>query len=202
MKDDEFIDMRWRIDTLPVDESCIESFPDLAERLDGLNLDSLRVLKEVTNDQLIRYIIYAYHKNSPFVRKISDVKHRKNQALSKAGYDFKKGITEEIDSILRTENEKVADLTLRFLMGENSMKFAALMMQMDAYYKYNYELAYKEVKSIGQHTKAIHELEDSIENLSNDVFSGDAEFNNFVAGSRLRGLILSPEQNAHKKRKI
>lgn len=201
MKPEDFLDMKWRIDLLSADEDCLEKYPDLAERLDGFNLQSLKVLETITNEQLVRYIIYAYHKNSPFVRKITDVKHRKNQALMQAGYNFKDGITEDAQEVLNSTNEKVSDITLRFLMGENSMKFSALMMQMDAYYKYNYELAYGKVTNIKSHTAAIHELEDSIENLSHDVFSGDAELNNFVAGAKLRGLILSPEQNAHSKRK-
>jgi hypothetical protein len=85
-------------------------------------------------------------------------------------------------------------------MGENSMKFSALMMQMDAYYRYNYQLAYGTVTNIKSHNAAIKELDESIEQLSHDVFSGDTELNNFVAGSKLRGLVLTPEQFAHKKK--
>lgn len=199
MREDDFIDMKWRIDLLGAEDDCLDRFPDLDERMHGFMLHDLKVMQNLTNEQLMRYLIYAYHKNSPFVRKITDVKHRKNQALIRAGFNFSDGIPEDVKLMLDCKDEKVSDMTLRFLMGENSMKFSALMMQMDAYYKYNYELAYKDVKSIGQFTKAIHELEDSIEGLSQDVFSGDVELNNFVAGAKLRGLILSPEQNAHKR---
>jgi len=202
MTPDDFIDMRWRIDLLSETENCLTAFPDLGERMDGLLLNDLKVLTSITNDQLVRYIVYAYHRFSPFVRKITDVKHRKNQALIQAGFSFgKDGVPEDIQELISTTNERVADITLRFLQGENSMKFSALMMQVDAYYKYNYELAYTDAKQISQLTKAIHALEDSIESLSQEVFFGDTDLNNFVAGSKLRGLILTPEQFAQKNKR-
>ncbi len=111
------------------------------------------------------------------------------------------GIPEDILEVINSENQNVADMILKFLIAENSMKFSALMMQMDAYYKYNYQLAYTDVKNIGQMTKAINELGQNIEGLSHEVFSGDTELGNFVASAGLRGLILTPEQNAHTKRK-
>lgn len=201
MKPEDFIDMKWRVDLLPLDQLCIDKYPELAQRMEGVAEfhKHLNFLENITNDQILRYIVYAYHKNSPFVRKITDVKHRKNQALIQAGYSFANGIPEDVQSVLDTTNEKVADMTLKFLIGENSMKFSALMMQMDAYYKYNYQLAYGTVTNIKSHTAAIHDLEESIEQLSHDVFSGDAELNNFVQGAKQRGFILTPEQHAHRK---
>lgn len=197
------MDMRWRIDQLSAGEDCLDKFPDLEERWgEEFQLRNIMVLQNLSNDQLVRYLIYAYHKQSPFVRKITDVKHRKNQALIQAGFDFKNGIPEDIQAVMNGENETVADMILKFLMGENSMKFSALMMQMDAYYRYNFQLAYGNVSNIKSHNAAIRELDESIEQLSQEVFSGDTELNNFVAGAKLRGMIITPEQFAHKKKGV
>lgn len=195
--------MSWRID-LPTEEPFFEAFPELIKRfegIEGVSIKGIQLLESLTNEQLVKFIVYCYHKNSPFVRKITEVKHRKTQALIKTGFNFSKGIPQDVQDIIACVNVNVADMILKFLIGENNMKFSALMMQTDAYYKFNYQLAYTDVKSIQVMTKAINDLGHNIENLAHDVFSGDKDLNNFVAGAGLRGLILTPEQNAHSNRK-
>lgn len=192
MKPEDFATMKWRIDTLTKDQSCLDEYPDLAETLKGKLNEP--ILTTITNEQLVRYIIYAYHKGSPFVRQTREVKHRKNQALKQAGCE---NFNEEILGLVNNTNESVPKLILTFLIRENDMKFSALMMQTDAYYKYNYELAYTDAKSVKSLTQAISDLEASIESLSHEVFSGDRDLVNFLASSK--DYVLSPEQFAHKK---
>lgn len=194
MTEQDFHDLRWRVDLIPLGESIFNQYPELKERF--IESEEM-ILQSITNDQLFRYVIYCYHKPSPFVRKINEPKHRKNQALIQTGFDFKGGVPEDIKRLVNNEDEKVGQIILRFLQFENNPKYAALMMQTDAYYKLNYQLAYTDVKQIKSLNGAIKDLSESIESLSHDVYSGDIEMNNFAASSSLKGLILSPEDNAH-----
>lgn len=203
MKEEEFSEMQWRLDLITADESIFDLYPDLVKRFDtveGISLSGINLLESINNEQLIKFIVYCYHKQSPFVRKITEVKHRKNQALIKVGFAFTTNIPEDIQSLINCENEKVADMILKFLIGENNLKFSALMMQTDAYYRYNYKLAYGEGGNTKSLMQTVGDIYDSIQSLSHDVFSGDRELSNFVAGAGARGLIITPEMNAHKKK--
>ena len=203
MKDEDFKDMSWRVDLLTGEQSIFESFPELIQRfngIEGISLSGINMLASITNEQLIKFIVYCYHKQSPFVRKITEIKHRKTQALLKAGFTYTSGMPEDIQELIDCQNEKVADMILKFLIGENNMKFSALMMQSDAYYRYNYKLAYSDVTNVKSLMQSINEIGQNIEALSHEVFSGDKDLSNFVGSASLRGLIITPEQNAHKKR--
>jgi hypothetical protein len=203
MKEEDFKDMAWRIDLLTGEETVFSNFPDLVKRfeeIEGVSITGLQLLESITNNQLVQFIVYCYHKNSPFVRKITEVKHRKSQALIQIGCKFPEGIPEDIQGVINCENMKVADMVLKFLIGENNMKFSALMMQTDAYYKYNYKLAYGDVTNVKSLMQTVNEIYDSVQSLSHDVFSGDRDMSNFVAGAATRGLIITPEMNAHKKK--
>jgi hypothetical protein len=203
VKPEDFEEMSWRLDLIREEESIFDLYPDLIKRFDGMqgiSLTGINVLNSITNEQLIKFIVYCYHKNSPFVRKITEVKHRKSQALIQVGCKFAEGIPEDIQEVINCKNQTVADMILKFLLGENNLKFSALMMQTDAYYKYNYKLAYEETTNLKGLMGAVNELFDSIQNLSHDVFSGDREMANFVAGAGVRGLTITPEQNAHRKK--
>lgn len=196
MKPSDFEHMDWRIDLCKPEIVVIEEYDELYQRFRKFALDSVKVFHDITNDQLVRFIVYAYHKNSPFVRKITEPKHRKNQALLQAGVDLK---LEEVQEIIACENEKVAEMIYAFLSGENSLKFSTLMMQTDAYYKMNYKLAYGEAAINKNTIEAIKSLEQNIENMAHDVFHGERDLVNFAKGIIDRNLILSPEMNASKK---
>lgn len=203
MKEEDFKDMNWRIDLLSDDETVFTNFPDLVKRfegIEGISITGLSVLQSMTNEQLIKFIVYCYHKNSPFVRKITEVKHRKSQALIQCGCKFTEGMPEDIEGVINCENQQVADMVLKFLLGENNLKFSALLMQTDAYYKYNYKLAYGENTNIKSLQGAISDIYESIQSLAHDVFSGDRDLANFVAGAGIRGLVITPEQYAHRKK--
>lgn len=195
-KDFEF--MSWRIDLIP-ERIVIEEYEEINQRFRKFALDSVKIFKTITNDQLVRFIIYSYHKNSPFVRKITEPKHRKNQALLEAGVDLK---LDEVKEIVACENEKVAELIYAFLIGENNIKFSTLMMQTDAYYKMNFKLAYGETNITKSTIESIKLLEQNLESLAHDVFFGEREMANFAMGIANRGLILSPEMNAAQNKKV
>ena len=196
MKTSDFENMDWRLDLCKAEVFVLHEYDDLNSRFIKFALDSVKVFETITNDQLVRFIVYAYHKNSPFVRKITEPKHRKNQALLQAGVDLK---LEEVKEIIACEHEKTAELIYAFLAGENNMDFATLMMQTDAYYKMNFYMAYSGAAINKNTVEAIKALDQNIKSLAHDVFYGERDLLNFAKGIIDRNLILSPEQNAHRK---
>lgn len=80
----------------------------------------------ITPEQLIKFIVFCYHRQSPFINRIAELRERKTQALLSAGIEIDKlQINKEakkmLANILLSRHEFTSRLALHFLRNENNV---------------------------------------------------------------------------------
>lgn len=189
---EEYKPMKFRVDEVPLSIRVTDRIPELEnifrEYLNDMATD------EITIDQLIRYIVYCYHKNSPLVKKISNPGQRKVEAWTQAGVDPK--LTDARD-ISDHKNEKIAEAILQFLVFERDADYLTLTYRKEAYHRLNLENAKGGQKFSAAMYNSLRDLESDIERLSNKMTSGDTLLmNHFDAFQVKQNRKLAPEDYA------
>jgi len=194
----DFSKMKWPIHEVPLDKELLVFFPELhyifAEHIKPIREQGLNI------NTVIRYIIYNYHKNSPFVIKIDDLTIRKKMSIQKAGVEPKDGIIpEEWQEVLTHGNEQVCHAIIQFTKFENNIRHMALMLQTEAYYNWSMELVKATTKSSDLKNRAsivnqLKILRQEIDTLSAQSFHGDTDLLNFVGSAKVvTDRIIFPE---------
>ena len=190
---DDYIPMKWRIDEVPANVRITEKFPDLEnifrEYLNDLATD------ELSADVVMRFIVLCYHKNSPFVRGISNIGQRKVQAWIKSGANPQSNDVKDISGNI---NKKVQLAILQFLKFEQDGAYLSLVYRQEAYHRLNIEMSSGGTKFSAATYKSLQQMEEDITRLSEKAFSGDtALLNNFATAQIYENRKLSPEQWAN-----
>lgn len=203
LRPDDFSAMRWNIKEVPDNVAVMVKFPELYQIFQEYEKQSFEI-PAMTTDQIVRYIIYVYHKRSPLVKKISDIFQRKYQALVYVGVrDFEK---DYIKAFYTNENQHVVNAIMLFLKFEADMDYMALTMQTETYYNWNQAIASDSSKSADMKNnttifKTIRELREEIERLAEKVFHGDTNLVDFVAQQKVLSerKKITPEDNAKRR---
>lgn len=183
-KEKDFSVMRWRIDTAPA-----KNYPDLMDRFiefGGFKTDSL------SNDQLIKYIVFCYHRRSPFVEKIENLIERKAEVMNrlKVGTDKDGYFAKDVQDIIRSSDDKVGKMIIQFCKFENSLVYTALIQTQEAYFKLFEQMNAvisdtKESKDVADVLIKLEKIEDRMKKLANELFLQDKEQANFVASTQV-----------------
>lgn len=196
-----FDKLKWRIDK--TSGKVTDEFPDLAEIFAETNLSN----EIIDEDILHRYIIYAYHKNSPLVENmLEDVKRRKIKAFELAGLKLgtDADTDESVNEIIKNENTEVGRAVLQFLKFEDSVGHMQLTLQVEALYQYNHELIdAKKGTDKTATVKAISDLTVLLDKTKSRHFRMDDDLINFVASAQvIEGRRITPEDEvAYRKQK-
>ena len=199
----------YEVKDLPLDKKVLTEYPDLSEMFYDLR-EQFNSFKELTGDQVLRYIILVYHFNSPLVQSKADLMWRKKQAMMLAGVPTNKDgfFGEEAMQIIANLNIPAIDLKMRFVRSENNMDWVELCAFTEVYFDYIRTLS---DQSVGNKTaseifkvkqaiiKESEGLKTKIDTLSNKVFKGDVDLANYVGSTIVkdeRRLRISPEVKA------
>lgn len=197
----DFDKMKWQINSLSEKESALEKFPELNNRF--LEFAKVKTIS-LSNDQIVRYIVYCYHRKSPFVEHYENVLERKTMILDfmkiKPGADGKYQV--DIQDIVRSKDENVGRMILQFCKFENSMAWMALVQTQEAYLNLFDQMeasSSKEAKEVSDVIIKMEQIEKRIDNLSSKLFQQDKYQSDFVASAQLeesRKRKLVPEHYA------
>lgn len=190
---EEYAPMKWRIDQVPKEIRVTDRFPELETTFREYMNDL--ATNELSADTVIRYIVYCYHKNSPLVKKISNIAQRKQEAWIQSGADPKCTDAKDISD---HSNEKIAYAIIQFLIFERDTDYLTLTYRKEAYHRLNMEMANGKTKFAASTYTSLRDLEADIERLSNKATSGDPELiSSFPAFQIIEQRKLSPEDYAN-----
>lgn len=194
----EFKDLKYNVMDVDVsrDISNIAEYKDLKNIFIGI---SHNLPKGLSENKIIRFIVLAYDKNSPLVKKeLVDVIERKKQAMYLSGYKvgdngmFKEPILE----VIAGEVEEVNHMALRYLKMQNNLDFMTMIHYIESHSQILSSLnksseeeeedalaiSDKKIKVIDK----IAKVRDTIESLADKVFQKDVDLYNFVGSFELK----------------
>lgn len=201
----DFTGMKWNLYGIPKTIPITQEFPELKEIFQEWLDEAKHGLGYLTKDQVIRYIIFTYHKQSPLIKKVVDIMMRKKAALQLAGVEQLDH--EEVVEMVGNENRYVTEAIITFLKFERDIDYMALTMQIEAYYSWNKAIMEDTNKTTDLKNrtvvfKTIKELKTNIDDLSESVFRGDTTLANHMAVSQVLEArkLITPEQYAAKSK--
>lgn len=153
----DFEKLLFNVYSLPPKTRITEHFTKLAY-YDEFNI----AFKDLDKDVVIRYIIYVYDKNSPFLR-IDNLAKRKREAALLAGFTPKKDGTfdDEIRNVLHCRNRDVNKMIVRFCRMCKDPLYAYYVVINEAFFKESENIMCGDKTKI----KELKDLRESIEEL-------------------------------------
>lgn len=171
---------------------------------------ALEWTKYFTKEQLMKYVVFCYHKSSPLISSIEEIKKRKIQALTLAGVDVNK-VQENPDAklilanILLSRHEFTTRLTLHFLKHENNLLWSEYVQLQDILEEATYEmnnaesgdlsaLAMQEKKS--KLYSIIQKYRSDLKTIAEHLMQQDTELQSFMSSHVIefeRTRLITPE---------
>lgn len=184
IKDSDFDKMKWNFNLLSPSSSITKIFPDLGaifSEYKNIRTDNL------TNEQILRYIVLCYHRNSPFYNKIENLMERKREVMNylKAMVLDDGLYPNDIQLILRSVDATVGKAIVHFCKFENSLLYLAFSQTMEAYLGLLDQFTVKttsnkESKDIQDMILKMGQVEQRLDSLSIKLFQQDKLQADFV----------------------
>lgn len=131
-KSEDFRGLSFAIDKADPTKSLIDQIPDLKQ------VPEFCVFIE-NLDKIIKYIILMYDKNSPLVRKFTDLATRKMNAATMAGFDLKVD-DDVLQSIYDFIDPRISEMVIGFLRFQNNLLFSMLVSNEQTFFEYQQSL--------------------------------------------------------------
>lgn len=168
----------------------------------------------ITPEQMMKYIVFCYHKPSPLIKRIAELRERKTQALLLSGIDIHKLQKNEaskkiIANILLSRHEFTTRLALHFLKNENNLLWTEYCHLLDILEDAMYQMANpnededgKKLSSVeiaGKKTaiyKGIQQYRTDLNLISDKLMQGDLEMQSFMSSQLIqmkRSRLITPE---------
>lgn len=180
--------------SVPKERSLLRAFPELAKHRE------FKVQFEKLNkDNVIRYVVYMYDRNTPFRRKFPDILKRKIEAAKEAGFKISEGgmFEEEVETLLRGKDNKVNDMVCAYARIHKNFKYSFFITMEEIFYSLMRSIVDGDLKNIAELKKTQLELDETMNELLTD------DKNPFLIERFLRyiekeRLALRPEDIARK----
>lgn len=133
----------------------------------------------IDKNNIIKYIVYVYDKNSPYRIKYKDITQRKVRAVIDAGFELQGNkFPEHIEDVLQGRNHKVCDMIIAFLKLHCDINYQHLVMLETMYDK-----KMKEVLLGGgnEKVKELNDIKTSLETTQKELLTHDQD----------KGLVIS-----------
>ena len=134
----------------------------------------------IDKQKVLRYICYAYDKNSPFQRETDTLKRKVNSAK------FAKIKPSDIELLVKGENKDIAQMIIRYIRQQKNIDFATLVAMYENYWN-NLSLVMssdifdkdkdilKDAQGKAKLSSQLLENLGEIKSLANKVFYGETE---------------------------
>lgn len=160
----------------------------------------------MTTEQLVKYIVFCYHRTSPFVQNTESLIDRKREILDYIGVKKTKNnyYTDDVQKVIKNQDELVSRAACLFLRYENNIKYYSFVQTLEAFYSLNDQLAIgatsaKEGKDVADIAIKLDKVEDRLEKLKRELAEGDTALCDHIGSLEKdieKGLKLFPEDFA------
>lgn len=125
----EYGKMKWNISSVSK-KGVLDTFGDLKEIFSEVkeHVDQITCLSA---DDFVKYIVYTYHKESPYARDIQDIVRRKFAILDYLGVKYKGN--EDVLNLVRGRNQFCNIIAIHFCKFENSLDWMEYCMLLEFY---------------------------------------------------------------------
>lgn len=179
----DFAKMKWPLHLLDRKTMWIQ-YADLKNRF----LEYLDIYTpSLTNDDIVLFIVYCYHRYSPFVEKMDNIIERKVAILKYLNIEPKADgkYAPDIQDILRSNNEVIGKMIIQFVKFENSLTYFAFVQAVETFFAMNTQMAKelstaKEAKEAGDVIIKLNAVEDRIDKLADKLFQRDRDLKDFL----------------------
>jgi predicted ATPase len=160
----------------------------------------------MSTEQIVKYIVFCYHRYSPFVMNTESLIDRKREILdyievkkTKHGY-----YTDDVQKIIKNQDNDVSRAACLFLRYENNIKYYSFVQTLEAFYSLNDQLAIgassaKEGKDVADIAIKLEKVEDRLEKLKRELAEGDTALCDHIGSLEKdieKGIKLFPEDYA------
>lgn len=193
----DFERMMYNPRNIPGKKKVLHHFPELG-KLPAWR----RNLNTLPKDSVLKYILCVYDKGSPFREKYNtDIVRRKLEAALEAGFvpDENGQFEEEVERMMRWENNKVNAMIIEYVRHHRSHKFAYLVAIEESFYRLVKEVAQGKTRNLGELEKIQDKLEETMLQIINldDVKKAEEYILRYIEEERISD-ILRPEAVAKK----
>ncbi len=123
-------------------------------------------LKKISESSLVRYIVAAYDKNSPYMQQHFDLVQRRRYSAKYAQFPVEEDqYVEEAEEILEGKNDVVNDLITRYLFCQHDLEF----INLQAYQNMHFVQTRIAMGHLLDKPSDFDKLKSNIEALSNDI---------------------------------
>jgi hypothetical protein len=181
----------------PKGKDLLKIFPELK-----LHAAFTKVMAEGLNrNDVIRYVVYVYDKESPYRKKYKDVNTRKIHCALEAGFSLNENneFSASIERMINGGDEKVNDMIVEYVKMHYDVKYSYVVM-MEAIYYDNLIKAMVDGTAMGK-ISDLKQVQEELEKAQKELLAQD---NNRGLIKALYGKIdsdrleLSPEDIARK----
>jgi hypothetical protein len=212
---ENFRGLHYNVYELPLDKDPRHEWPELLKYPEfKKNLTNAKIIGNF--NEVFRYIVYMYDKNSPLIH-ITDIYKRKSKAAELAGFQLsgkigKKKFSPFVVDVINCEDNDTNNMIIRMCMLQRSDKFALLIVGYENLYNTLRELVdadddktkdtkdkqaiFKETIS---HTNQLEKLRFEVLNKDPNSYI-DRDLYGHIAEEVERKLMISPEDYAFARR--
>jgi len=208
----DFKELLFNVQQVPFNVDLFDTFPELKkypEFLEDLGQE------EKHKNKIIRFIIYNYDRNSPFIKGESDYNKRKIESALLAGIKHTPlgDLPQWFRDIMAGRNLLVNNMIIRYCREQHSEKWSLLVAGSEAYYNILPDLisrdsdekdAAAQAKKKGELFLKAETMQQSLEKMKKLILAGDSTREVEKALYRViedenKNLELTPEHMAHTK---
>lgn len=163
--DKEYQGLMFNIITCPMQKSLLRHFP----RLNKVPAIKNAEIRNVGKNNVLRYIILNYDKNSPFRKKYQNILKRKVEAAKEAGFiPNKEGfLGDDVEPILKCQNTTVNKMIVEYVRLHRSYVYSSLVTKEEGFYTLMKEIIGGGTKRLKEFNEMEKELEDAVLELLN-----------------------------------
>lgn len=215
--DADFSGMKYPIHTIPPAQLFLKQpfleaiFAETLEQYEDKKWEEF-----ISSEQLMRYVVYVYHRKSPLAERLGDISLRKKTALELCGIDLKEMDKDErskvfFTNLILSHHLFTSALSLNFLKFENNLKWTQLVRAMEAWEDVLFQMQQDpegtEKKSSVEIAKIKTDLyknaqlyRQDIDRLSAELMQEDMQLQNALSGhlfiQKRKRRLLIPEDYA------
>jgi hypothetical protein len=97
--------------------------------------ESVSEYNETDINKVLRYIFYLYDKSSPMIHFFPDIKRRKRECASLAGFNIAKDV-DRLNDLYEVREDRVADIICDFIMSQGSHKWSMIVTNEHTFHEY------------------------------------------------------------------
>lgn len=163
----------------------------------------------MTTEQIVLYIVYCYHRQSPFVFGTESLIDRKREVLEHIGIKPTKGgyYPNDVQKVMKNTDEYSSKAACLFLRYEKNIKYYSYVQTLEAFYALNDQLAIgaqstREGKDVADIAIKLDKVEDRLNKLANELTEQDESLANHIGSLQKDielGVKLFPEDYARAK---